>query len=250
MKSLSVHALDMGDIQLDASFLNWQTDCGVKLWSPTTAWLISGGEKPILVDTSFRSVADAAELQGLVCRRSGEQTLESQLAKHRLTPDEIGYVIHTHLHMDHAGQDFLLPKARILIQRKELQNAAAPNFFPVPFYDRVNVAKLIDPLWHQVDILDGDGELFPGIRAVQMPGHTPAHQVIYVETSGGTVIIAGDAAMNVAVNVRKQVAPGIVDNMADVMTGLRKLAQEEQRGARLLPTHDPDVFNLYPNGIN
>ncbi len=250
MANLTVQALDMGDIQLDSSFVNWQTDCGKPVWSPTTAWLITGSEKPILVDTSFRSLEDAAAEQGLVCRRSGAQTLEAQLARHGLAPADIGYVIHTHLHMDHVGQNHLLPNARFLIQRKELQNAAAPNFFPVPFYDRVNIARLIDPLWNRVDVLDGESELFPGIRTVHMPGHTPAHQAIYVETAGGTAIIVGDAAMNVAVNVRKQVAPGIVDNMADVMNGLRRLAKEEAAGARLLPTHDAEVFTLYPDGIS
>lgn len=249
MSNLTIYALDMGDLQLDSSFVNWQTNCGTQIWSPTTAWLITGAEKPILVDTSFRSVEDAGSQQGLTCKRSEQQTLQAQLAKHHLSPLDIGYVIHTHLHMDHAGQDYLLPNARILVQRGELQNAAAPNFFPVPFYDRVNVARLIDPLWHQVDILDGDSELFPGIRTVHMPGHTPAHQAIYVQTAGGTAIIAGDAAMNVAVNVRKQIAPGIVDNMAHVMNGLRRLALEEQRGARLLPTHDAEIFDLYPHGI-
>ncbi len=250
MANLKIHALDMGDIELDSSFVNWQTDCGTPTWAPTTAWLITGAAKPILVDTSFRTTEDALSQQGLVCRRSEDQSLQAQLAKHKLSPGDIGYVIHTHLHMDHAGQDYLLPNARILIQRKELQNAAAPDFFPAPFYDRVNVARLIEPLWHQVDILDGEDEIFPGIRTVHMPGHTPAHQAIYVQTATGTVIIAGDAAMNVAVNVRKQVAPGIVDNMADVMNGLRKLAQQEQRGARLLPTHDSSVFELYPEGLS
>ena len=244
--ALTVYPLDLGDIELDTSFVNWQTDCGTKIWTPTTAWLITGSDKPILVDSSFRDVDDARNQQGLVCRRSPEQTLEAQLAKHGLKPVDIGYLVHTHLHMDHAGQDYLLPNARILVQRKELQNAAAPNFFPAPFYDRVNVARLIDPLWKQVDILDGEGELFPGIRAVAMPGHTPAHQAIYVDTPSGTTIIAGDAAMNVAVNVRRQVAPGIVDNMADVMNGLRRLAKE---GKHILPTHDPEVFALYPDGV-
>ena len=181
MANLTIHALDMGDIQLDSSFLNWQTNCGTQVWSPTTAWLITGGEKPILVDTSFRSVDDAAQKQGLICRRSEGQTLDAQLGRHRLKPADIGYVIHTHLHMDHAGQDYLLPNARILIQRKELQNAAAPNFFPAQFYDRMNVARLVEPLWDQVDLLDGEGELFQGIRTAHMPGHTPAHQAIYVE---------------------------------------------------------------------
>lgn len=100
-----------------------------------------------------------------------------------------------------------------------------------------------------MDLLDGESEIFPGVRTVHMPGHTPAHQAVYVKAASGTAIIVGDAAMNVAINVRKQVAPGIVDNMADVMTGLRLLAKEEASGAKLLPTHDPDVFSLYADGI-
>ena len=236
--ALAVFPLNLGDIQLDSSFVNWQTDCGNPIWAPTTAWLITGSTKPILVDSSFRSVEDAAQQQGLICRRSPEQALEAQLAKHRLALSDIGYLIFTHLHMDHAGQAQLLPNARVLMQRKELQNAAAPNFYPVPFYDRVNIARLIDPLWPKVDLLDSEGEIFPGIRTVHMPGHTPAHQMITVETASGKAIIVGDAAMNVAINVRKQIAPGIIDNMADVMTGLRRLAKEDASGATLLPTHD------------
>jgi N-acyl homoserine lactone hydrolase len=114
--SLSIHALDLGDLELDISFVNWQTDCGTKFWAPTTAWLILGAERPILVDSSFRSVEDALSNQGLTARRSQQQTLDYQLRKHGLKPADIGYLLHTHVHMDHAGQDFLLPNAKILLQ--------------------------------------------------------------------------------------------------------------------------------------
>lgn len=244
--SLSIHPLDMGDLQLDHSFVVWQTKCGTPIWCPTTAWLILGSEKPILVDSSFRDVEEALRLQVLVCRRSAAQTLEAQLNKHGLRPEDIGMLVHTHIHMDHAGQDFKVPNARILVQRKELQNAAAPNLYPVPFYDRLNVARLVDALWPRVDILDGDTEIAPGIRAVVQPGHTPAHQMLYVDTPSGTSIIAGDAAMNVEYNVKQLVPPGFLDNMADVMNGLRRLKRE---GVHILPTHDPDIFARYPGGV-
>ncbi len=245
--SLSVYPLDMGDLQLDNSFVVWQTNCGTPIWAPTTAWLILGAEKPILVDSSFRDVEEAKDLQGLVCRRSPDQTLEAQLEKHGLTPADIGILVHTHLHMDHAGQDYKAPNARILIQRKELQNAAAPDLYPRPFYDRVNVARLIDPLGAQVDVLDGDADIAPGIRAVVQPGHTPAHQMIYVDTPSGTTIVTGDAAMNVAHNVDQLIPPGFLDNMADVMAGLRRIKRD---GTHILPTHDPDVFARYPEGVH
>ena len=46
--SLSIHPLDLGDLEVDASFVNWQTGCGTNSWFPTTAWLIQGAERPIL----------------------------------------------------------------------------------------------------------------------------------------------------------------------------------------------------------
>lgn len=244
--TLSVHALSLGELELDQSFTVWQTGLGEKIWSPTTAWLILGAGKPILVDTSFRSVEDAKSLQYLTARRSAEQTMEAQLARHGLKPADIGHLIHTHVHMDHAGQDYLFPQAKIYVQRRELQNAAAPNIYPVPFYDRLNVARLVHELWNQVEILDGDTELLPGIRCVMMPGHTPGHQAVYVDTESGTTIIAGDAAMNYRYNVAQLIPPGFLDDMAETMNGLRRLRRD---GKHILCTHDEEVFTKYPEGV-
>lgn len=244
--ALSIHPLSVGDIELDASFLTWQTGCGTKVWAPTTAWLILGGDKPVLVDSSFRSVEDAKAQQYLTCRRSAEQELPAQLGKHGVTPEQVGLLVHSHVHMDHAGQDHLVPNARILVQRRELQNAAAPDIYPVPFYDRLNVARLVHDLWPRVEVLDGEAEVAPGIRCVPMPGHTPGHQAVYVALPSGTAIIAGDAAMTVEHNVRQGIAPGFLDDMADTMAGLRRLARD---GKHILPTHDSEVFTLYPEGV-
>lgn len=108
-------------------------------------------------------------MEGLTCRRSSEQELSVQLAKHQIGPNDVGLLIHTHVHMDHAGQDHLLPNARILVQRRELQNAAAPDMFPVQFYDRISVAQLVSEHWHRVDVLDGEQEFALGIVASPFP---------------------------------------------------------------------------------
>jgi len=200
--ALSIHPLSVGDIELDASFLTWQTGCGTKVWAPTPAWLILGADKPILVDSSFRSVEDAKAQQYLTCRHSPEQELAAQFAKHGVTPEQVGLLVHTHVHVDHAGQDHLIPAARILVQRRELQNAAAPDMYPAPFYDRLNVARLVHDHWPRVDVLDGEAEIVPGVRCVPMPGNTPGHQAVCVALESGTAIIAGDAAMTVRHNVR------------------------------------------------
>jgi glyoxylase-like metal-dependent hydrolase (beta-lactamase superfamily II) len=149
------------------------------------------------------------------------------------------------LHLDHCGLDDQLPNARIMLQRAELQYAAAP-LFPVPFYDRQDIAKLVGELWNRVDILDGESELFPGVRTVTTKGHTPAHQMIYVEVPSGTAIITGDAAYIAEINVKQQVPFGYYINLEDVMAGLRRIAQD---GEHVLPTHDAQVYTLYPEGI-
>ena len=76
--------------------------------------------------------------------------------------------------MDHAGQDHLVPNACILVRRRELQDAAAPDIPPVPLYGRLNVARLVHDHWPRVDVLDGEVEIAPGVHCMPMPGYTRA----------------------------------------------------------------------------
>ena len=49
------------------------------------------------------------------------------------------------------------------------------------FYDRADVAELVDPLWDRLDLIEGDAELSPGIDCVlYADSHTPGHQCVYV----------------------------------------------------------------------
>jgi glyoxylase-like metal-dependent hydrolase (beta-lactamase superfamily II) len=242
---LAIHPLNLGEMELDYSFFVWGTNQGMPMRIPTTCWLITGAEKPILVDSSFRTPEAITEAAGIPAWRSPEQTLEAQLARHQLTPADIGYLIHTHLHHDHTGLDDQVPNARILLQRAELQYAAAP-LFPHPFFDRVDITKLVGPLWNRIELLDGERELFPGIRAVVTGGHSPAHQMLYVEVPSGTAIIAGDAAYIAEMNVGKQVPMGYFVNLSEVMAALGRLSRE---GKHILPSHDPAIYQLYPDGI-
>ena len=130
---LSIHPLDLGDLELDVSFANWQTGCGTKSWFPTTAWLVLDAQKPILVDSSFRSVEDALSNQGLTARRSQQQTLAYQLAKHGLNPADVGYVVHTHVHMDHSGKIFCCRTQRSCCSAKRSKMPPRRTFTRCPF---------------------------------------------------------------------------------------------------------------------
>ncbi len=243
--SLTIYPLHLGELQVDYSFLVWQTKCGTPTWIPVTAWLVTGAEKPILIDAGFRDAQEGSASTGLPVRRSAEQTLEAQLNKYGMKPEHIGYLIHTHLHMDHAGLDYKLTNARIIVKRKELQAAATP-FYPTAFYDRVDIARLRNDLFDRIDFIDEDLELFPGIRTVHAPGHTPAHQMIYVQVPSGAAVIAGDAAMLTEENVKQGIPPGFYYDLGDVILSQQRLAREAKY---VLPTHDETVFTLYSEGI-
>ena len=102
--ALTIHTLDFGDIELETSFLVLGHECGRVRRVPVYGFLILGGEYPVLVDTGYRDNA-IMETLGMRGHCYHENTVEQQLAKHGLKPGDIRYILHTHLHIDHAGND-------------------------------------------------------------------------------------------------------------------------------------------------
>ena len=147
-------------------FWSLSTDRGLSN-VPILGFLIEGArEGPIVVDCGMRDPKRATEIHRLGPHScSAEQSLRSQLNRHGVEPQAVKTLILTHLHYDHAGGCSQLPNARIIIQRPELMAAAAPmgpSGLEIGgkslFYDRADVAELIDPLWDRVDLIEGDLE--------------------------------------------------------------------------------------------
>jgi hypothetical protein len=62
------------------------------------------------------------ERLGMTGSVSDEQRLESQLARFGVDLADVRYVLHTHLHIDHAGQDDRFPTSTtVVINRRELE---------------------------------------------------------------------------------------------------------------------------------
>jgi N-acyl homoserine lactone hydrolase len=156
-------------------------------------------------------------------------------------------LILTHLHYDHCGQCAKLPNARIVVQRSELMAAAAPMgpaALPIGgkslFYDRADIAELVDPLWDRLELIEGDVELGPGLDCVlYADSHTPGHQCVYVATANGTAAIVGDIARKVDLNIEKAIPPGIYYDLEKMR---RALADIGRRADIVLPTHDWDTL--------
>ena len=216
---------------------------------PILAFLIEGTpDGPLLIDTGMRDAERAQEVHGLGPHNvAADQTIPAQLARHGYAPEDIKFVHLTHLHYDHAGGCNLLPNARFVLQRTELMAAAAP-MGPEQlaiggkglFFDRADVADLVDPLWSRVDLMEGDYEPYPGIRCVLYANsHTPGHQCIYVKTADGIVAIIGDIARKLDLNIEKEILPGIYYDLDSMR---RALIDIKSRADAILPTHDWNVL--------
>ncbi len=102
-----------------------------------------------------------------------------------ITPDQIGQVLLTHLHTDHAlgllnGKDAWLPKAEILIPAAELAyftDAAARAATPEDRRETFDIAAAILAAYegrvHTIEAGEVPG--LPGIELIPLPGHTPGH---------------------------------------------------------------------------
>ncbi len=212
---------------------------------PILAFLIEGGaDGPLLIDTGMRDAERAMTAHGLGPHKIGpDQTIPAQLARLGYAPEDIRQVHLTHLHYDHAGGCRLLPNARFVLQRTELMAAAAPigpEGMEIGgkglFFDRADVAELVDPLWPRVDLMEGDYEPCPGVRCVLYANsHTPGHQCVYVETADGVTAIIGDIARKVELNIEREIMPGI---FYDLESMRRALIDIKSRADVILPTHD------------
>lgn len=242
---LEVHAMNLGEGEADTSFMVWSMTPGEKRWIPCSAYVILGGASPIMVDAGIRGAEELQASSGFPFRQSPEQTLEANLARHGLEPGDIGILVFTHLHLDHTGVADKLPNARLIMQREELAYAAAPHF-PDVFYDRVDIAKIVSPLWGQVELQDGDEEIAPGVRTVLTGGHSPGHQMVYVEVDSGTAIIVGDNAYLIDPGLEQGIPPGYSVDVRDTVDSLH---QAKRDGDYFLPMHDHAVYELYPEGV-
>lgn len=199
---LEIKILDLGDIELESSFLVLAHDCGVLTKGPTFGMLIVGGEILILVDTGFSRPEIMGNL-GMKASCTGDQGLDRQLAKHGLEKSDIGMILHTHLHIDHAGKDSAFPMDTVVvINRRELEFSVSgimgeqyPAEYVKHLVDRLHTPGALRLLDLE---LAGPEEIIPGVRCEAAGGHTEGSMNVLVDTDEGTACICGDVIYDVA----------------------------------------------------
>jgi glyoxylase-like metal-dependent hydrolase (beta-lactamase superfamily II) len=198
--ALEIRILNYGDIELESSFLVLARDCGKKARVPALGYLILGDD-PVLVDTGFRNPEVMASL-GMRGIQYREHLIEHQLAAHGLKLADVRWILHTHLHIDHAGKDDLFPMSTtVVVNRRELEYSVSGLMHPQ--YPAADIKHLIDRL-HMPNALrfldleaSGGEEIVPGVVCVAAGGHTEGSMNVLVETAEGMACICGDVIYDI-----------------------------------------------------
>jgi N-acyl homoserine lactone hydrolase len=248
--ALTVHRLNLGEMATDWSFTVFGRPPGTTIVGPANAFLILGGERPVVVDAGTRN-REVVERLGLEPRWNEEQSLEAQLAVHGVDVGDVGMVIQTHLHVDHAGRLDAFPMSTpVIVNRAEL--AYAFNGVQGLFYAPEDLHHVLDRMYTPgaLGILDlplGDRmSLLPGVSVIALGGHTPGSIGVVVETDEGSACLCGDVLYEIEGSLVQPVMqlhhnqPQISGNHAtSILEEKAAVTRALNVGRFLYPSHDP-----------
>lgn len=219
-----------------------------KVSLPCLVFLIEGGEKLILVDTGMAWTERANEYHHPGSVQPEGYAIHEQLEKLGIKCEDIDIVIFTHMHWDHMFYLDKFVNARFIAHRKELEFAKDP--IPVYYKSYEHPALSITAPFTGIEIetVDGEEEIIPGVRVFPSHGHSPGHQSVEVDTEEGTYIICGDAIfiyenLDPIPEIHYSITPPA--RYADIVACWKSIEEMKRRAKGrefILPSHEPSIL--------
>jgi glyoxylase-like metal-dependent hydrolase (beta-lactamase superfamily II) len=126
--------------------------------------------------------------------------LDAQLKRCGVSLEDVDYVLFTHMHFDHAGGGLKrspdgsvstrFPNAKYVVQKLEWESATQPNArtraaYAPEYFDAYAASG-------QMEVVDGEAEVCPGICVRPTGGHTRGHQGMEIGSGDRTIGFYGD----------------------------------------------------------
>jgi glyoxylase-like metal-dependent hydrolase (beta-lactamase superfamily II) len=159
--------------------------------------LVESAGRRVLVDTGAGERWGERERRIYALDRSS--TLLESLKGLGLASEDVDVVVNTHLHFDHAGGNTrdeggrvvpTFPRARYVVQRGEWHDATHAHERNRASYREEDFVPL--DAAGQLELVEGEAEVAPGVRVVPIGGHTAHHQMVVVEGGGRTLAVPTD----------------------------------------------------------
>jgi glyoxylase-like metal-dependent hydrolase (beta-lactamase superfamily II) len=215
----------------------------------------------VLVDTGFhRSIAEGppdvrarnlgpvGRIMGRTANMRPEQAVVAQLRQLGIDPEEVGLIVMTHLHFDHASALCDFPGAKVLVSEREWITATArgsvrrgyskAQLDPRLTYMTLDFAGVSasrhGPFEEAVNVF-GDGSL----TLVSTPGHSLGHLSVIVRLGDREALLTGDAAYTSG-TLRDGRRPWRADDKQAFESSLAALQayDREHPDALVVPGHD------------
>jgi glyoxylase-like metal-dependent hydrolase (beta-lactamase superfamily II) len=162
-----------------------------------------------------------------------------------VTLDEVTTVTISHLHFDHAGGTSRFPKAKFILQKKELEFAAAAmphNSAARQAVTAEDVVAAVALNWQgRVMLVDGDVEdVIPGLDVYLTPGHTAGTMTVCLDTTSERICYSSDAVYTYR-NFSEDIPLGLALDSYQAVESYKKI-RTLLRGGTLIPGHEPRIF--------
>lgn len=229
---------------------------------PVVAFLV---EHPsagwILVDTGFHGSVAVEPSQGMGrlggllfkdLKMDPGQSVPAQLRERGLQPSDVGTVILTHLHSDHASGISEFGESTLVLSDREWEAAAHGrqlDGYLKHQYDHAFDYRTLDFDGTDADSYATFGRAFDlfgdgSVRLVYTPGHSHGHLSVILRLSGREALIAGDAIYTMR-TLRESHLPYRMADEHRFKRSLREIQLYVQNNpdALVIPGHDMEHWN-------
>jgi glyoxylase-like metal-dependent hydrolase (beta-lactamase superfamily II) len=211
------------------------------------ALLLRGDGKTILVDNG-NGDKWSEKLRDIYRLDTSRTSLHASLGAAGVRPEDVTDVILTHLHFDHAGGSTMrkdgalvptFPNATYHVQKDHWEWSKNPtdrdraSFFP----DDYNPLKDHGVL----NLIDGEGDIFPGISLVVCNGHTTAQQLPLISDGRSTLLFCCDLVPTASHVPYPYIMGYDLRPLVTLEEKKRILPQACEEGWYLYLEHDPEI---------
>ncbi|WP_350289416.1 N-acyl homoserine lactonase family protein [uncultured Croceitalea sp.] len=176
---------------------------------------------------------------------SRKDSVINQLKSIGMTVEDIDYIALSHSHFDHSGHANTLKNATWLVQDAEYDMITSDE---IKNGENAGLFEAIKELTN-VKKLDGDFDVFGdgSVLIKAMPGHTPGHQVLYLDLAeNGPTLLTGDL-YHLYENREHKRVPIFNFHVEQTLKSMDEFeAFAKEKNAKVYLQHQKEDFNKMP----